>query len=428
MQSIPQSAAPIFVERAAAYPPIFVDSGLHHDLAPIYVEPAPIYVDQAISHSPAKRIYPVAHPYMGGFETSASYPKVVTNVYYVDEYGNRVPDPESAATEYYESPRKSSVTHSQGHHSRASSRSGSPSRARSRSGGDLWDRLAQPRTTPRRQQEPQSARKRSTLSEDEREEIRDRLLQPRTPYEVDYDEADFDPNLRTVYRKMTPEDLDHFVYRMYAPHKHSAPRRDIYDEKKELERRMNTFRDDIPVNKPPMSFRGDPYERDEDDEEMWDGKKLSVQEKEELHKRLFEASKVKQERQKLREEEYQRKLAGECQSAGKLTKKRQAELYERVSRMKGPPKPEQLQMKKLAPSALDKNYERLSKPRVHNAEAPRPSEFDKVKKVKLTREQYNKMMQHLAPEKAEDEQKRLALAAATKAKANSDKKQWQTTW
>ena len=80
----------------------------------------------------------------------------------------------------------------------------------------------------------------------------ERLLQPRPHYE--HDAESYDPNLRTVYRKMRPEEEEEFVYRMYEPYKNSIPRRDVYDERKAFEKRMQNFRVPEERGKPTMYF------------------------------------------------------------------------------------------------------------------------------------------------------------------------------
>lgn len=169
------------------------------------------------------------------------------------------------------------------------------------------------------------------------------MLMPRTQYERDEEEAEFDPNLRTVYRKMTPEELDMFVYRMYAPHKHSAPRRDIYDEHRELVRRMNTFRDDdVPSDKPPMQFSKNAaasydVDSDEDDRPLAP-LVLSRAEKEEAHQRLYAAALRKEERQRLAQEEYHRnqRTVGTIKMNPEEQKTMQERLYQK---RKPPPEP-----------------------------------------------------------------------------------------
>jgi len=121
----------------------------------------------------------------------------------------------------------------------------------------------------------------------------DRLLTPRRRYRDDYDDGyynePFDPSLRTVYRKMDQQDLDEFVNRMYTPYKNSVPRRDIYDEKKALEKKVNALRDERPKGRPNMVFKRG---KDEKEEKASEGKAVVLPEhvKQEAHNRLYQAA------------------------------------------------------------------------------------------------------------------------------------------
>lgn len=146
---------------------------------------------------------------------------------------------------------------------------------------------------------------------------------------------------------MTPEDLDMFVYRMYAPHKHSAPRRDIYDESMQAKKRANTFREEVPENKPPMDFRLRSPALDEvyDDDSFREHHQLTEGEREEVFKRVHEAGMKQRERQaqRIAQKENQERLAAHPDIGPKteVGQGRDKKLWERLSaKPKEPPKPE----------------------------------------------------------------------------------------
>jgi hypothetical protein len=233
----------------------------------------------------------------------------IANVYYLDEFGNRISGP-GALTEAmeYDSWPFPAVTGYSASPKKRSSRSGTKSpgrrssRSRSHSTGapEVWDRLSAPKKTPesehyRRRQPPQR-------SDSERQEVIERLLQPRPHYE--HDAESYDPNLRTVYRKMRPEEEEEFVYRMYEPYKNSIPRRDVYDERKAFEKRMQNFRVPEERGKPTMYF-GKTTGSFEDplDLKPHPPARLSEEQKKQTHDRLYEQAQAHRAKLQLREQE-----------------------------------------------------------------------------------------------------------------------------
>jgi len=296
--------------------------------------------------SPGGRIYPVAHP----FRSQLPFGSVPFNADYQDLYENHFQAPNSPRSKVRSESAASLVSKSQ-----------------------RGDRLSS----------------------------KERILAPKADYGRDPEEEGFDPNLRTVYRKMSPEDLDNFVYRMYAPYKHSAPRRDIYDEKKELEKRSYAFRDEIPANKPPMDFRKEPrYEDDEDDE--WvdhEPLRMSEAEIEAAHLRLYEAAQRQREKQNRVEESRQKVEAAPPPTCSrKLNAEELKAMKERLTKPRRPPPqdegPRIIGSNPVKKDDMEKNIERWTKIPPHSQGPEMPGACEK-KKIKVSYDSYKKLMEKL---------------------------------
>lgn len=200
---------------------------------------------------------------------------------------------------------------------------------------EVFDRLSQPKKSskgPKEKEVPAKAR----VPNSERQSTMERLTTPKQRSAPE--EECFDPNLRTVYRKMDPEDLDQFVYRMYAPYKNPTNKRDVYDEQKAMEKKLQKLRSSPPRGRPDMDFsRASPgFDASPKDHGVRPPTKLPANIKAEAHDRLYQQAAAHREKRKLLQNE---KFEQEAPHTGsrKLTPSQLQELLRHLSQNPPPP-------------------------------------------------------------------------------------------